>query len=303
MTTKNPLYIAILFAFSSGCGEKVVAGEGYELSDVENEGESLDPSSDEDEDEDDDGDDDDDDDDDDEDEEEEEEEEPELDERTFAMKLRVSTLMPGIWNPDNLEEVRTTSYLRVDWVRDGTFVRWTEKLCDINSTEAHGAQTSFPRAFISSMPERERYATLSEAEVGATFTTEAYLSLDGVELDNPWTDRLPTSASDSRVFDQDSDGEAGITINVDAGIVAGDVYVVQRSEYQLEGLVIDHDRIEAYIDYDADQSILGASNGVLTMVEVTPERNPDSTASYVILQQVDDDTSCSDIKSAGESLF
>ncbi|MGB0640497.1 MAG: hypothetical protein ACPGTU_14260, partial [Myxococcota bacterium] len=164
-------------------------------------------------------------------------------------------------------------------------------------------QTSFPRAFISSMPQRERYATLSEAEVGATFETETYLSLDGVELSDPWNDSLPTSSSDSRVFDQDSDGHAGITIHVDAGIVAGDIYVVQRSQYQMEGLVVDHDRIEAYIDYDADQSILGASNGVLTMVEVEPQRNPDSTASYIIFQQVDDDTTCSDIKSAGESLF
>jgi hypothetical protein len=293
MTTKSPLLIASLLAFSSACAEKIVVGEGYELSDVENEGESLDPSSDEEEE---DGDSDNE-------EEEEEEEEAPLDVRTFAMKLRVSTLMPGIWNPDNLEEVRTTSYLRVDWIRDGAEVMWTEELCDINSTEAHGAQTSFPRAFISSMPQRDRFASLSEAEVGATFETETYLSLDGVELDEAWTDTLPTSSGDPRIFDQDSDGHAGITIHVDAGIVAGDIYVVQRSQYQMTGLVVAQDRIEAYIDYDADQSILGASNGVLTMVEVEPQRNPDSTASYVIFQQVDDDTTCSDIKAAGESLF
>lgn len=283
MSTKHPVYIAVLFAFSSACAEKVVAGEGYELSEVEDDGESLETSSD--------------------DEPDEDEEIPDIDARTFAMKLRVSTLMPGIFNPSNLEEVRTTSYLRVEWVRDGTDVSWTEQLCDINSTEAHGAQTSFPWAFISSMPERERFGTLSEAEVGATFETEPYLSMDGVELADPWSDALPTSSGDSRVFDQDSDGQAGITIHVDAGIVAGDIYVVQRTEYQMTGVVIAQDRIEAYIDYDADQSILGASNGVLTMVEVEPQRNPDSTASYVIFQQVDDDTTCSDIKSSGESLF
>lgn len=295
MKNKTPKFIAALFVLSTGCGEKIVAGDGYELSDVENEGESLDNSEDNDEtedtgDSDDSGDPD-------------EPDEEVADARTFAMKLRVSTLMPGIFNPSNLEEVRTTSYLRVEWVREGLDVRWTEQLCDISATEAHGALTSFPWAFVSSMPERERFATLSEAEVGATFDTDPYLSLDGVELSDPWTDALPSSAGDSRVFDQDSDGEAGLTIHVDAGIVAGDIYVVQRTEYQMEGLVVGQDRIEAYLDYDADQSILGASNGVLTMVEVEPQPNPDSTASYVIFQQVDDDTTCADIRSAGESLF
>ena len=296
MSTKLPVYIAVLFAFTSACAEKVVAGEGYELSEVENDGESLEPSP-GDEADDDEGEDDEDED------EDEDEDVPDIDMRTFAMKQRISTLMPGIWNPSNLEEVRTTSYLRVEWVRDGTDVSWTEQLCDINSTEAHGAQTSFPWAFVSSMPQRERFGSLSEAEVGATFETEPYLSMDGVELADPWDDALPTSSGDSRVFDQDSDGQAGITIHVDAGIVAGDIYVVQRSEYQLTGVVVGQERIEAYIDYDADQSILGASNGVLTMVEVEPQTNPDPTASYVIFQQVDDDTTCSDIKSAGESLF
>ena len=272
----------------AGCGEKIVSGDGYELSDVEDAGESLDGEGSEDTgsaDAEDTG-------------ESDAPTEPTVDQRTFGLKMVISTLMPGVFDPDSLEEVRTTSYLLIDWTRTGTDISWRETLCAISATEAHDAQTSFPSAFVTTTPVRERTATLSAAEVGATFETDPYLSIDGADLSNPWTDSLPTSTSDSRLVDRDSDGHPGATIHVDAGLIEGDVYVVQRSEYELSGLVISQERVEAYVDYNADQSVLDASNPFLTMAEVNPIPNPDSTASYVIFQQVEDDASCSDIQSS-----
>ena len=274
----------------TACGEKIVSGDGYELSEVEDAGESLDGDESDDEtdtgtdqgDEDTGGDDD--------------PPEPSVDQRTYGMKLVISTLMPGVFDPSSLEEVKTTSYLLVDWTRTDTDISWRETLCAISATEAHDAQTSFPSAFVNTTPVRERTATLSAAEVGATFETDPYLSIDGVDLSNPWTDSLPTSPSDSRLVDRDSDGHPGVTIHVDAGLIEGDVYVAQRSEYELSGVVVAQERVEAYVDYSADQSVLDASNPFLTMAEVNPIPNPDSTASYVIFQQVDDDASCSDIR-------
>lgn len=285
---------------SVGCGERIKSGEGYELSEIENPGESLDDV-DAEEDGEDTGSADAEDSEDDTDPPE-PEEEP-LDERTFGQKLVVSTLMPGVWDSDNYEEVKTISYLLVHWVRDGNEVTWTEELCDISSTEAHGTQTSFPAAFVASMPIREHEAVLSAAEVGADFDTERFVNIDGVTLSNPSTESLPTSSSDGRLRDQDSDGHPGVTIHVDAGIVAGDVYVAQRSVFQISGVVVAQDRIEAYVDYEADQSILGASNPFLTMAEVTPIPNPDPTTSYIIFQQVDDASDCGDIKREQDDLF
>ena len=286
---KTLTWMALGSVCLSACSDKPVTGGGYDLSDVENPGESLDeePPAEDDEDTDDDDDSDDTG-------EPDEPDEPTVDERTFGMKLVVSTLMPGVFD-SSLEEVLTIPYILVDWRRTGLDIEWTETLCDISSTEAHDAQTSFPAAFVSSTPIRERTATLSAAETGATFESDPYLALDGVELSDPWTDSLPTSAADSRLDDRDADGHPGVTIHVDAGIVAGNVYVAQRSEYQLSGLVIDHDRVEAYVDYNGDQSIVGASNVLLTMAEVTPVTNPDPSASYVIFQQLDDDAGCGDV--------
>ena len=127
--------------------------------------------------------------------------------------------------------------------------------------------------------------------------------MDGAELGSPGSDTLPTSTGDARLVDQDLDGNPGITVRVDAGLVAGDIYLVQRSSYAYEGIVTDHDRVEAYVDFEQDQSILGASSSLLTMAEVDVITNPERTTSYVIFQQIDEGIDCDDIKRDTDSLF
>ena len=292
---------------AAGCGESFKSGEGYELSEVENEGESLDdPADDEVDDDSDDGDGSSDSDSDgDIDGDDDQDDEDTVDERTFAKKLVVSVMMPNVpFHPDQWEASRTTSLLLVDWVREGTTVRWTEELCDISASEVHGNQTSFPSAFVSTMPIREHVAVLSAAEVGASFSTDTFSNVDGADLDNPETDSLPTRSGDGRVWDQDSDGNPGITVHIDAGFMAtGNIYLVQRSAYTYEGVVVAQDRVEVYVDYEQEQSILGASNPVLTMAEVEPMPNPDPTTSYAIFQQIDDGSDCGDVKRDRGSLF
>ena len=287
---------------SVGCSKTTDYGESYELSEIENPGESLnddeDESSEETEDSSEDSDSEDDP------TETDDPEEEQIDKRTYAQKLVVSMMMPGVFNPSNLEETSTISYFLVNWTREGTNVTWTEELCHIRSTEAHGTQTSFPAAFVNTMPIRENYATLSAEEVGADFTVDTFVNVDGADLSSPESDRLPTSAGDSRLRDQDSDGHPGVTIHIDAPFsVSGDVYLAQRSHYSYEGFVVAQDRVEAYVTYDQEQSIIDASSGFLTMADVVPTPNPDETTSYVLFQQVDDDTDCGTIKRENDDLF
>ena len=295
------LMAAFLFVYPSvGCGERVKSGEGYELSDVENEGESLNTDAG--------GIDESDDDEDTGDEAGGESEggsdENPVDRRTFAQKLVVSMLMPGVFAPGDLQETLTISYFRVDWVRDGTDVTWTEELCHIRATEAHNTKTEFPAPFVATMPIRENYGTLSAEEVGADFTVDTFINIDGAELDSPASEALPTSTGDSRLRDQDADGKPGVTIHIDAPFgVSGDVYLAQRSRYSFDGRVIDHDRIEAYVEYRQDQSIVDASSAMLTIADITLTPNPDRTTSYVLFQQVEDDITCSDIKRENDDLF
>ena len=302
----NPSILTIcLFSItlSMGCNKETDLGESYELSEIENAGESLNDEEEDDAEESEETDDPDEDFTEDDSEADESDEES-IDTRTYAQKLVVSMLMPGVFNPSNYEETSTISYLLVHWARQGTEVTWTEELCHIRSTEAHGTQTSFPSAFVNTMPIREHQATLSAEEVGADFTVDTFINVDGADLDSPETDRLPTAAGDSRLWDQDEDGHPGITVHIDAPFgVSGDVYLSQRSHYSYDGFVISQERIEAYVTYDQEQAIIDASSGFLTMADVVPIPNPDSTTSYVLFQQVDDDTGCGEIKRENDDLF
>ena len=215
----------------------------------------------------------------------------------------MTSYIPDDINEEDLEETLATSYMLVDWTREDLDVTWTETLCDLTSTEAHDTQTYFPDAFIDTMPIRERTATLSAAEVGAAFISDSFLSLNGVELDDPWSDSLPTSTGDSRVFDQDEDGEVGVTVNVDAGLVEGDIYLVQRTKYEIDGLVTAQDRVEGYVWFEDEQSILDATSSMFTIVDVETQTNPDETASYAVFQEIDPGWNCIDILDAGDGLF
>jgi len=298
---KHLLPLVLLGASQTvGCNKELDYGESYELSEIENPGESLNDGLEEDSEDssDDTGDYDE------ESDEDEGSDEIPVDRRTFAKKLTVSMWMPGVFSPSDYEETSTMSYLLVDWARTGTDVTWTEELCHIRSTEAHGTQTSFPSAFISTMPIREHHATLSAEEVGAEFIVDTFVNIDGAVLDSPASERLPDSAGDSRLRDQDSDGHPGITVHIDAPFgVSGDVYLAQRSHYSYEGFVIAQDRVEGYVTYEQEQSIIDASSGFLTMADVVPITNPNTEASYVLFQQVDDDTTCGDIKRENDDLF
>ena len=226
------------------------------------------------------------------------------DARPFAQRLVVSLLMPGVFDSSDYQETRITSYFYVDWYQDGTNVIWTEELCHIESTEAHGTQTEFPSAFVNTMPVRERIATLSSTEAGANFVVDTFYNVDGADLASPATDSLPTSASDARMVDQDLDGKPGITVGIDGPLgVSGDVYLSQRSEYEFDGEMVSADRFEAVVDFEQEQSIVDASNPFLTIADVVPITNPEEGSSNVVFQAIDPGTDCSDIKSLKDTLF
>ena len=304
MRTSSFNFCLFSLSLAVGCNKPTDYGESYELSEIENPGESLNAGAEEASEEEDDSSDGAENDDGDQSTETDEPDEVYVDTRTYAQKRVVSMMMPGVFNPSNLQETSTISYYLVHWTRVGVDVTWTEELCHIRSTEAHNTKTTFPAAFVNTMPIRENYATLSAEEVGADFIVDPFVNVDGAELPSPESDRLPTSASDSRLRDQDSDGHPGVTIHIDAPWgVSGNVYLTQRSRYSFEGFIIAQDRVEAYVNYDQEQSIIDASSGFLTMADVVPTPNPDDTTSYVLFQHVDDDMDCRTIKRENDDLF
>lgn len=227
------------------------------------------------------------------------------DRMTMGGKQVLSTIVTdpsGITS--NQETATTTSWVLVAWERTGTAVRWTETLCGIESSEVFSTTTSFPDAFIDTMPVRERQGSLSSATTGATLSGGPFVDLVSVDLDNPDSDRLPEDPDDDAVQDQDGDGEPGVTVIIDnAWLGDGEAHVIQRNTSTYDGVIISSERVEGYLDAETEQVILSASTWWLELETEPPEPDPDATHSYFVLQKMDDDADCADLLREKGSLF
>lgn len=227
------------------------------------------------------------------------------DARTFGMLQVISMLLtdPGPFTEDQ-EATVTTSWVLARWERRGTDLTWTETLCGLESTEVFDTTTSFPDAFVETMPVRTRTGTLSEAATGAELVAGPFYDVVGAALDDPQDDPLPTDPDDPSVFDQDEDGNPGVTVHIDqAWLGEGDAYVAQRNTTTYEGVVVATDRVEGYLDATTEQVILAASAWWLELESAPPEPDPEESHSYFVMQQMEDGSGCQDVLEQRDSLF
>lgn len=222
----------------------------------------------------------------------------------FVMKHAFSVLQtdPSPFGSSQ-QALAVTSYLLVTWERTGTSVTWDESLCGLSSNEVFGTTTTYPRAFIDSVPVVTRTATLDAETTGAGFAGGPFVDVIGADLANPETDPLPTSGSASTVVDADGDGNPGVTVEIDQNLLgSGEVYVAQRLRQTLSGTVTGPDRIEGFVEGTREQVVLGASAGWLE-TPVEEEADPDPSHSFFILQGAAPETDCAELMASPESYF
>jgi hypothetical protein len=182
---------------------------------------------------------------------------------------------------------------------DGTLMAH-HSMCAIQS-ESDFAQTEIiiPAAYINSLEPYSREVTVNWST--KEFTGELVTEVKGCTLANPEDDDLPTSDSDLRVNDQDGDGHPGMTIQV-SGLINGDLYVVERNWTQLEGILINEDRVEGLLSWDVEQNKLGSSTPLLSM-DIATWVDPDPNKSTFEMVRVDDGDDCVALKAAFSPLF
>jgi hypothetical protein len=229
---------------------------------------------------------------------------PEPPAQRWALLEVVSTLIddPTPWS-DETGATQLFSWKSVELVRDGVDIRWTETTCGMESTEIFATVTVYPDALVDAMPAGGRSATLSEAVTGATFTMEPQVTLLGARLDDPYTDDMPEDGADPEAWDQDEDGQPGVTVRVEQSLLGeGEVFVAQRTFTSYDGVLVSSDRIEGYVDSDNEQVIFDASTWWLE-IDTNSQDDPDRSHSYFILQQVDEGMDCAAIMDERDSLF
>lgn len=201
------------------------------------------------------------------------------------------------------EQPRTSSSLvLLDVSQEGLILTAVESTCATtidNGTSL--VRTEIPVAFIESLAPSRWTASLTMTPLGVDFLRPWVTSVQGARLDDPANDPLPTQASDPRVIDQDGDGKPGLTVRISiAGLIEGEVYVVQRDRSRLAGVVVSADLVEGLVEWTSEQTILGASNpflasGSAAWLDPVPEH------SYFRAWRVSADATCAEVLSATTS--
>jgi len=203
------------------------------------------------------------------------------------------------------EKTRTTTLiLLVEMRQNGTEVQVFESHCLVDTDAGTTmVSTEIPEAFLRSLGVVEQTANLEVMPDGWRFTVPWRTEVHGARLEDPANDPLPTSLDDPRVFDQDRDGNPGITVRVSVlGLIRGDVYAVQRLSKLLEGTVVTPDLVRGLITWTNEQVTIGASNPFLNTsgdakIDPVPER------SYFVAIRVRPGTTCDDLKESWRALF
>jgi len=201
---------------------------------------------------------------------------------------------------------KRTTYLmlRLEIDQSGTSLLIRETHCSAYVDDGTDfVATEIPGAFLRSIGEVERTASLHRDGSGWRFVYPWGVTVHGAVLEDPARDPLPTDAEDPRVFDQDEDGKPGITVRVTIlGLGGGEVYAVQRLTKHLEGPVISEDRLEGLIDWTNEQVIIDAQEELLKM-DVRAEADPVAENSRFVAVRVPADLPCVELAVIWRVLF
>lgn len=194
------------------------------------------------------------------------------------------------------------NYIRVEITQDGTRLTATEQTCQIIVEADTDLQTTIiPEAFVNSMDIEPKPARLEPTAQGWRFVQPQYWQVNGVHLTDIPGETLPDDAADPRVFDQDEDGQPGLTVRM-TGMLSGELYVISREWTTLTSTDVTASGFEGLIEWEGAQITLGASSDILN---TTPESvtHVDPTLSNFKYVPVDAATTCAEISAQKESLF
>jgi hypothetical protein len=197
---------------------------------------------------------------------------------------------------DIVATVRTIAIVELDHSKSQ--LKGEGKVCQLTMDSSSSlVKTSFPPAFQKALPQVKINARVTAEESGVHFEQRSETIVLGARLKDPLGDALPSEAKDPRVFDQDRDGQPGVTVAV-SGFVSGKVYLVQRSSSRLSGRRTG-DGFSGRLIFENEQKVIGASARLLKR---DPGAVPDLERSRFHLKRVKGPVSCQKAIQVANSL-
>ena len=198
-------------------------------------------------------------------------------------------------------EIVTTSLGYAQVTFDGEDLWFTEHGCHVESGGDSPVEVDIPDVIARSIqPAPVKLKVWQEGDSVYWHRPET-VTLLGVTLDDPKADALPDDPSDPRVFDQDSDGNPGVTVKL-VGFISGDLYVVQRTINTYRGTLADSGVLTGSIEEYGEQSIMGSTNSMLEQ-DIPTEALNDPETNVIKMVAVDSAIDCDAVVELADSLF
>jgi hypothetical protein len=198
--------------------------------------------------------------------------------------------------------MRTVSVLLSNQVQTGTNLTFDLQFCNQYAEQdaTAPAQLTVPESYVRALKPFERTGTYAAGDAGVNVLwLPMYPEVVGAALADPANGPLPTDPSDPAVYDQDQDGNPGITVKV-SGIVSGDLYVVQRQKDELKGIAISNDRVVGSYSFTSEQNILATNPTALKLLATqTALTDSRECASTFVMVRLAAGATCADVLATG----
>ncbi len=186
--------------------------------------------------------------------------------------------------------------------RAGTGLTITESGCHVDLSASSVVKPTVPDALPRSVPAVTYPFRLWEVGQSVKFVRDPVAAAIGVKLVDVENDPLPANGSDPRIWDQDLDGNPGVTVKMSGSLVTGDIFVVQRQRSLYTGELSTGDKLGGLLRDMSQQATVGATSDLLKQnVPTTPD--PDVSKSTVTFVKLTMAYDCARVMSEAATLF
>lgn len=175
---------------------------------------------------------------------------------------------------------------------------------DIITGEEELAWMVVPEKYTLALPYHHWTAEPASFGVGDSFMTSHYLEIRGAKLDDPANDPLPTKDNLENAWDQDRDGNPGLTTIMN-GMISGEIYNVNRADQYGDFEIVQVDengrvmKFQGLLYTENESGILGATNP-LYEVDIEPFFYKDPNRSYMRFMRLKETATCLDVIELGK---
>ena len=208
---------------------------------------------------------------------------------TYAIQMKIAQIqtVPVLGDLDSVSTVYSFCDVRA---ADGGGLEIIERGCGARSSTGDAIEVVIPQAIPRSIEtEAVPLSVWMEGDEIKWSRPTVYVPV-GIQLNDPENDTLPTDTSDPRIWDQDGDGNPGVTVNV-SGFASGEIYVIQRQISSAHGVFDGGDQLTGYVVDRSEQVVIGASNPLLNQ-QIVSVPNPDPAQSTFRTSRMTEEVDC-----------